>query len=168
MSIYINIFLISVILVFSTKINAASLSAGALERGINPVCSKYLEQIETSYELKGLNITFAHPELPAQFPSLHISSKNYNNGASTFSATLIPDGDYCYLSTVIITSTINQNCSEITQLKISLDNELTVAVYSDGQYSILTPSDNSYQIILTSIGNNGCAMTETRMLWPGK
>ena len=165
---YIHILLISVILVFSTKIHAASLSESAVERGINQVCSKYLQQIETSYGLKGLNLTFAHPELPSQFPSLHISSQNFNNGASTFSATLIPDGDYCYLSTVIVTSTNNQNCSEITQLKVSANNEINVAVYSDGRYTILTPSDNTYQILLTSLGNNGCIMTETRILWPGK
>jgi len=165
---YINIFLISIMLIFSTKINAASLSQSAIERGVNSVCSTYLQQIETSYQIKGLNITFAHPKLPSQFPSLHISSQNYNNGASTFSATLIPDGDYCYLSTVIVTSTINQNCSEITQLKVNADNDITVTVYSDGQYSILTPSDNSYQIILTSLGINGCTLTETRILWPGK
>jgi hypothetical protein len=168
MHLYIHIFLISVILVFSTKIHAASLSESAVERGINQVCSKYLEQIEASYDLKGINLTFAHPELPSQLPSLHISSQNYNNGASIFSATLIPDGDYCYLSTVIVTATNNQNCSEITQLKVSANNEINVAVYSDGRYTILTPSDNAYQILLTSLGNNGCIMTETRILWPGK
>ena len=94
-----------------------TLAINAQERGINPTCLSYLGQIEESYGLNGLNITFAHPSDPSLLPSLHISSKNYNNGSSTFSATLSPDGDYCYLSTVIVTSVNNHSCEEITSLK---------------------------------------------------
>ena len=67
------------------------LAQDAQSRGINETCyTSYLGQIEESYDLNGLNITFAHPENPSElFPSLHISSQKYNNGTSSFSATLI-------------------------------------------------------------------------------
>jgi hypothetical protein len=140
----------------------------AQERGINSTCVSYLGQIEESYGLSGLNITFAHPSNPSLLPSLHISTKNYNNGSSTFSVTLSPDGDYCYLSTINVTSVNNQNCEEITSLKKEESPSLQEAAYSDGAFTILTPPDNSYQLILTAAGENSCTMTETRMLWPGK
>jgi len=140
----------------------------AQERGINSTCASYLGQIEESYGLNGLNITFAHPSDPSFFPSLHISTKNYNNGSSTFSATLSPDGDYCYLSTVVVTSVNNQSCEDITSLKKEESPSLNDTTYADGVFTILTPPDNSYQLILTVTGENGCTMTETRMLWPGK
>ena len=152
----------------SINVYALSLSNDAIERGINETCTSYLKQIEKSYNLNGLNITFAHPENPALLPSLHISSQKYNNGSSTFSATLAPDDEYCYISTVIVTSVNNQTCSEISQLKQEVNPELQISSYSDGDYIIITPKDNSYQIILTSQGQTGCAMTETRMLWPGR
>ena len=68
-----------------------TLTIGAQERGVNSTCVSYLGQIEESYSLNGLNITFAHPDDPSLLPSLHISTKNYNNGSTTFSATLSPD-----------------------------------------------------------------------------
>jgi hypothetical protein len=145
-----------------------TLAIDAQERGINSTCTSYLSQIEESYNLNGLNITFAHPSDPSLLPSLHISTKNYNNGSSTFSATLSPDGDYCYLSTVIVTSVNNQNCEEITSLKKEESPLLNDTTYADGAFTILTPPDNKYQLILTTSGENGCMMTETRMLWPGK
>ena len=145
-----------------------TLAIDAKERGINSTCASYLGQIEESYSLNGLNITFAHLSDPSLLPSLHISTKNYNNGSSTFSATLSPDGDYCYLSTVIVTSVNNQNCEEITSLKKEESPSLNDTTYGDGVFTILTPQDNEYQIILTVTGENGCTMTETRMLWPGK
>ena len=145
-----------------------TLAIDAQERGINSTCASYLGQIEESYGLNGLNITFAHPSDPSLLPSLHISTKNYNNGSSTFSATLSPDGDYCYLSTVIVTSVNNQNCEEITSLKKEESPSLNDTTYADGAFTILTPPDNKYQLILTTSGENGCMMTETRMLWPGK
>ena len=157
-----------VLLLLSINVYALSLSNDAIERGINETCTSYLNQIEKSYNLNGLNITFAHPENPALLPSLHISSQKYNNGSSTFSATLTPDEEYCYISTVIVTSVNNQTCSEISQLKQEVNPELQISSYSDGDFTIITPKDNSYQIILTSQGQTGCAMTETRMLWPGK
>ena len=145
-----------------------TLAIDAQERGINSTCASYLGQIEESYGLNGLNITFAHPSDPSLLPSLHISTKNYNNGSSTFSATLSPDGDYCYISTVVVTSVNNQSCEEITSLKKEESPSLKETTYADGTFTILTPPDNSYQLILTVTGENGCTMTETRMLWPGK
>ena len=147
---------------------SATLAIDAQERGINSTCVSYLGQIEESYGLNGLNITFAHPSDPSLLPSLHISTKNYNNGSSTFSATLAPDGDYCYLSTTVVTSVNNQNCEEITSLKKEESPSLNDTTYADGAFTILTPPDNKYQLILTTSGENGCMMTETRMLWPGK
>ena len=161
---------ISLILIifFSANSFASSLAEDAQNRGINETCSNYLEQIESSYGLSGLNITFAHPESPSVLPSLHISSKKFNNGSSSFSATLMPDGEYCYLSTVLVTAINNQSCSEIAQIKSENDENMKVSVYADGNYTILTPSDGSFQAILTSSGDNSCTMAETRMMWPGK
>jgi len=152
----------------SINVYALSLYDDAIEREINETCASYLNQIEKSYNLNGLNITFAHPENPALLPSLHISSQKYNNGSSTFSATLTPDEDYCYISTVIVTSVNNQTCSEISQLKQEVNPELQISSYSDGDFTIITPKDNTYQIILTTQGKTGCTMSETRMLWPGR
>ena len=157
-----------VFLLLSINVYASSLYDEATERGINETCSSYLNQIEKSYNLNGLNITFAHPENPGLLPSLHISSQKYNNGSSTFSATLTPDEEYCYLSTVLVTSVNNQICSEISQLKQEVNPELKISSYADGDFTIITPKDNTYQIILTTQGETGCTMTETRMLWPGR
>ena len=157
-----------IFLLLSINVYALSLSDDAIERGISETCTSYLNQVEKSYNLNGLNITFAHPESPAIFPSLHISSQKYNNGSSTFSATLTPDEEYCYISTVIVTSVNNQTCIEISQLKQEVNPELKISSYSDGDFTIITPKDNSYQIILTSQGQTGCTMTESRMLWPGR
>ena len=145
-----------------------TLAIDAQERGINSTCTSYLGQIEESYGLNGLNITFAHPSDPSLLPSLHISTKNYNNGSSTFSATLSPDGDHCYISTVVVTSVNNQSCEEITSLKKEEIPSLNDTTYADNVFTILTPPDNNYQLILTVTGEYGCMMTETRMLWPGK
>jgi len=157
-----------IILVLSTNSFASSLAEDATNRGINETCSNYLSQIESSYELNGLNITFAHPENPSKFPSLHISSQKYNNGSSSFSATLTPDGDYCYLSTIMITTINNQSCSEVSEIKTSSDENLQASSYAEGNYIILTPQDNTFQTILTSSGDYGCTITETRMMWPGR
>ncbi len=147
---------------------SATLSSDALERNINSTCSSYLGQIEEPYDLNGLNITFAHPSDPSLYPSLHVSTKKYNNGNSAFSATLSPDGEYCYLSTVVVTSINNQSCNDITMLKIKEDSTLKTTVYAEGDYSIITPTDNSFQIMLISNGEQSCTMTETRMIWPGR
>ena len=156
------------IILFSLNSFATSLAEDAQNRGINETCANYLGQLESSYNLSGLNITIAHPESPSLLPSLHISSHKYNNGSSSFSATLVPDDEYCYLSTVLVTAINNQSCSEIAQIKSENDENLKASVYADGNYTILTPSDGSFQAILTSSGDNSCTMTETRMMWPGK
>ena len=164
---YLNIVLLSSLTLISS-LNADTLSEDAAKRGINETCGSYLNQIEESYGLNGLNITFVHPNDPVLYPSLHISSKKYNNGSSTFAATLVPDDEYCYLSTIVVTAIQNQSCNEIADLKIKEDPELQAAFYSEDDYTILTPVDNSYQIILTTSGEMSCTMTETRMLWPGR
>jgi len=97
-----------------------------------------------------------------------LSTKKYNNGSSVFSATLSPDGEYCYISTVIVTEVNTQNCNDITMLKIAEDSTLKTTIYAEGDYSIITPEDNSYQIILISNGELSCTMVESRMMWPGK
>ena len=147
---------------------AASLSIDAQERGINSTCLSYLSQIEESYDLNGLNITFAHSSDPSLYPSLHLSNKKYNNGSSVFSATLSPDGEYCYVSTVTVTQINTQNCNDITMLKVAEDSTLKVTVYSDGDFSIITPEDNSYHMILINNGDQSCTLTESRMFWPGR
>lgn len=156
------------ILFFSSLcVNASNLSDDAKNRGINETCYNYLSQIEKSYNLNGLNITFAHPENPSTFPSLHISSQKYNNGASSFTTTATPDGKNCYISTIMLTSINNQSCSEVAKIKTQSE-DLQLSSYSDGEYIILTPSDNSYQTILTSSGDQSCTITEARMMWPGR
>ena len=146
---------------------ANSLVNEAQVRGINSVCSSYIGQLEESYDLNGLNITFAHPDDPSLYPSLHLSTKKYNNGSSVFSATLSPDGEYCYISTVIVTEINTQNCNDITMLKIAEDSTLKTTIYAEGDYSIIAPEDNSYQAILINNGES-CTMTESRMIWPGR
>lgn len=156
------------ILFFSSLcVNASNLSDDAKNRGINETCYNYISQIEKAYNLNGLNITFAHPENPSTFPSLHISSQKYNNGASSFTTTATPDGKNCYISTVMLTSINNQSCSEVAKIKTQSE-DLQLSSYSDGEYIILTPSDNSYQTILTSSGDQSCTITEARMMWPGR
>ena len=168
MRIYIYKVIIVAFLLLSINAYASSLFDDAIERGINETCSSYLSQVEKSYNLNGINITFAHPENPSLLPSLHISSQKYNNGSSTFSATLTPDKEYCYISTVLVTSINSQTCKEISQLKLEINPELKVSSYANGGFTIITPQDNTYQIVLTSQGETGCAMTETRMQWPGR
>ena len=159
---------LSLLLLFcSFCTHGSNLSDDAIARGVNKTCSSYLSQIEKSYNLNGLNITFAHPDIPSELPSLHVSSQKYNNGTSSFSATLIPDGEYCYVATLLVTAINNQSCSEIAQVRVKNEN-LKMSSYADGEFIILTPSDNSYQTILTTAGKNSCTMTEARMMWPGR
>jgi hypothetical protein len=159
---------LTLLLFLSANIYASSLYDEAVERGINKICSSYLNQVEQSFNLNGLNVTFAHPKNPALLPSLHLSSQKYNNGSSTFSATLIPDEEYCYISTVLVTSVNDQTCSEIAQLKLEVEPELQVSMYAEGGFTVISPTDNNYQIILTTQGEAGCTMTENRMAWPGR
>ena len=54
---------------------AANLSSDAQERGINSTCFSYLGQLEESYDLNGLNLTFANPSNPSSiFSSLWFKS----------------------------------------------------------------------------------------------
>ena len=168
MKTYLKLILIISISLFSSQSFSSSLAEDAKDRGINETCNEYLSQIENSYGINGLNITFAHPKNPSSLPSLHVSSQKYNNGSSSFSVTLTPDGEYCYLSTILVTSINNQSCSEVAQIKIENDQNLQVSVYAEGNYTILTPSDGSFQAILTKSGDNSCTMTESRMMWPGR
>jgi hypothetical protein len=156
-----------ILIFFSLFANASNLSKDAKDRGISEKCYTYLSQIEKSYDLNGLTITFAHPENSSELPSLHISSQRYNNGTSSFSATLIPDGEYCYVSSTLVTAINDQSCSEIAQIK-SENEDLQSSSYADGDYIILTPQNSSYQTILTSSGENTCTITESRMMWPGR
>ena len=147
---------------------ADTLSSEAQERGISATCSSYLGQLEESYDLNGLNITFAHPSDPSIYPSLHMSNKKYNNGSSVFSVTLSPDGEFCYVSTVHVTQVNTQNCNDITMLKVAEDPTVNVTIYADGDHSIITPENNIYQLILVNNGENSCTLTESRMMWPGR
>ena len=167
MHLYFSKALIISILLLSLCANGSNLSDDAKNRDINEVCHSYLSQIEKSFNLNGLNITFAHPKNPSLLPSLHTTSQRYNNGSSSFSATLVPDDDYCYLSTVMVTVINNQSCPEIAQIKSETEN-LQLSSYAEGKFIILTPQDNSYQTILTSVNENTCTMTEMRMMWPGR
>ena len=165
---YFKILLITIFTLITNIVVASTLTNDAIERGINSTCASYLGQLEESFDLNGLNITFAHLSDPSLYPSLHLSSRKYNNGSSVFSANLSPDGEYCYVSMVNVTQVSTQNCNDITMLKIAEDSTLKTTVYAEGDYSIITPEDNSYQIILISNGEQSCTMTESRMMWPGR
>ena len=165
---YFKILLITIFTLITNIVVASTLTNDAIERGINSTCASYLGQLEESFDLNGLNITFAHLSDPSLYPSLHLSSRKYNNGSSVFSANLSPDGEYCYVSMVNVTQVSTQNCNDITMLKVAEDSTLNVTIYADGDYSIITPEDNNYQIILISNGEQSCTMTESRMMWPGR
>ena len=84
---HLKIISLFIFLFISCNSFSSTLAEEAINRGINPTCYNYLSQIETSYQLSGLNITFAHQDNPSSYPSLHISTQKYNNGSSSFSAT---------------------------------------------------------------------------------
>jgi len=162
-----KLILTTIIFLLSINVFASSLFEDAQERGINEKCSSYLDNIEKSYGLNGLNLTFTHPQTANTLPTFHVSTQKYNNGASAFAATLMPDNDKCYVSTVFVTSIVSQTCKKILQVKIETDQDLQVSSYLEGGYTVISPKDNSYQTILTSLGQKGCTMTETRMFWDG-
>ena len=165
---YFKILLITIFTLITNIVVASTLTNDAIERGINSTCASYLGQLEESFDLNGLNITFAHLSDPSLYPSLHLSSRKYNNGSSVFSANLSPDGEYCYVSMVNVTQVNTQNCNDITMLKVAEDSTLNVTIHADGDYSTITPQDDSYQLILISAGDQSCTMVESRMMWPGK
>ena len=164
-------FRISLLAIVSTLITnmvfANTLSSEAQDRGINSTCSSYLNQLEGIYDLDGLNLTFAHPSDPSLYPSLHSSTKKYNNGATIFSATLSPYDEYCYLSTVSVTIVNNESCNELSILKTKEDPALKIEVFADGEYILMSPENQSYQLVLVVTGKNSCSIAETRMIWPG-
>ena len=165
-------FRISLLAIASTLITnmifANTLSSEAQNRGINSTCTLYLSQLEGIYDLDGLNLTFAYPVEPSLYPSLHSSTKKYNNGATIFSATLSPYDEYCYLSTVSVTIVNNESCNELSILKTKEDPALKIEVFAEGDYILMSPENESYQLIFVSTGKNSCAMTEARMIWPGR
>jgi len=168
MGYFLRLIILTLGILITNIVIANTLTNEAQERGINPTCATYLGQIEESYDLNGLNITFAHPSNPSLYPSLHLSNKKYNNGSTVFSASLSPDGEYCYVSTVNVTQVNTQNCNDITLLKVAEDSSLNVTIYADGDFSVITPVDNAYQIILIDNGEQSCTMIESRMMWPGR
>ena len=165
---YLKLLIITIFTLITNIVFASALTSDAIERGINSTCASYLGQLEESFDLNGLNITFAHLSDPSLYPSLHLSSRKYNNGSSVFSANLSPDGEYCYVSMVNVTQVNTQNCNDITMLKVAEDSTLNVTIYADGDYSSITPQDDSYQLILISAGDQSCTMVESRMMWPGR
>jgi hypothetical protein len=53
-------------------------------------------------------------------------------------------------------------------LKVAEDSTLNVTIYADGDFSVITPEDNSYQMILIDNGEQSCTVTESKMMWPGR
>ena len=150
------------------RIFASTLSIEAELRGINSTCLAHFSQLEDYYDLNGLNITFAHPADPSNYPSLHTSNKKYNNGSSFFASTLSPDSEFCYVSVNKLTVINNQSCSDIAQARLEEDSTINMKTYAEGSYIHIYPESNKYQLILVSTGDSSCAMSESQMLWPGK
>ena len=163
------IFSITVFLVMSYNIAFANtLTSEAEVRGINSVCLSHLAEIESYNNLDGLNITFAHPTEPSNYPSLHTSNKKYYNGSSFFATTLSPDNDFCYVSVSKLTVINDQSCSNIAQARLDGDSTIIMETYADGSYIRIYPESNKYQLILIPTGDSSCAMSESQMMWPGK
>ena len=151
-----------------SRIFASTLAIEAELRGINSTCLTHLSQLEDYYDLNGLNITFAHPADPSNHPSLHTSSKKFNNGSSFFATTLSPDSEFCYVSVNKLTVINNQSCNDIAQTRLAEDSTINIKTYAEGSYIHLYPESNKYQLILVPTGDFSCAMAESQMLWPGK
>ena len=163
----IYIFSITAFLAMSSSISFAStLTSEAESRGVNNVCLSYLSQIEDYHNLDGLNITFAHPTDPSNYPSLHTSNKKYNNGGSFFATTLSPNNEFCYVSINKITVFNNQSCSDIAEARLVEDSTINMETYAEGSYMHISPKSNEYQLILISTGDSSCTLTESQMLWP--
>ncbi len=163
----IYIFSITAFLTMSSSISFAStLTSEAESRGVNNVCLSYLSQIEDYHNLDGLNITFAHPTDPSNYPSLHTSNKKYNNGSFFFATTLFPNNEVCYISINKITVINNQSCSDIAQARLVKDSTINMETYAEGSYIHISPESNENQLILISTGDSSCTLTESQMLWP--
>ena len=150
------------------RVFANTLSSEAEARGINNACLLHLTQLEDYYDLDGLNITFAHPSDPSNYPSLHTSNKKYNNGSFFFATTLSPDSEFCYVSVNKLTVINNQSCIDIAQARLDEDSSINIKTYAEGSYIHVYPESNKYQLILVSTGDSSCTMAEYQMLWPGK
>ena len=151
-----------------SRVFADTLTSEAETRGINNTCLSHLNQLESFYDLDGLNITFAHPTEPSNYPSLHTSNKKYYNGSSFFATTLSPDNDFCYVSVSKLTFINDQSCSNIAQARLDGDSTIIMETYADGSYIRIYPESNKYQLILIPTGDSSCAMSESQMMWPGK
>ena len=153
---------------FSTNSSfAGALAEEATLRGINSVCQSHLQEVENSYNLNGLNLTFFHTVEPGTYPSFHTSTEKFENGASFFATTLSPNGEMCYISIIKTTIVNNQNCVAILKARLDNDPTLQATSYGDGNYVHIYPESGVYQMLLVDIGENACAITETRMMWPG-
>jgi len=151
-----------------SRIFASTLAIEAELRGIKSTCLTHLGQLEDYYDLNGLNITFAHPADPSNHPSLHTSSKKFNNGSSFFATTLSPDSEFCYVSVNKLTVINNQSCIDIAQARLEEDSSINIKTYAEGSYIHVYPESNKYQLILVSTGDSSCTMAESQMMWPGK
>jgi hypothetical protein len=151
----------------NTAFATSTLAEEAALRGINSVCQSHLEELEVSYKLKGLNLTFFHDIDPDAYPSFHTSTEKFYNGASFFATTLSPDGEYCYISIIKTTIVNDQNCTAIVQARLKNDPSIQAISYGDGNYIHVYPESGIYQMLFIEIGKNTCAITETRMMWPG-
>ena len=147
---------------------AASLSSDAQERGINPTCLKYLEQIEVTNQLTGLTLTSIYNSNPSLNPSLHIRASKLKNAVSLFSTTLSPDGEFCYVSVTATTLSKVNSCKEITETRLIENPNLKVTYYADGDYTLISRENDNYSVILIDVSESSCFMTETQMQWPGK
>ena len=151
-----------------SRVFADTLTGEAEVRGINSVCLSHLTQLENYHDIGGLNITFAHSADPSNHPSLHTSSKKYNNGSSFFATTLSPYNEFCYVSVNKFMVINNQSCSDIAQARLDEDSTINMKTYDEDSYIHIYPESNEYQLILVSTGDSSCAMAESQMLWPEK
>ena len=151
-----------IILIFSGFVYAGSLADEAKSKGINEVCQTHLEEIDSVYNLNGLNLTFYSDNEPSLHPSLHTSTKKYKDGASFFSASLSPDGDKCYISIINTAVSSNKTCSIIVDARLQKTPSLKVISYSD--YLFVYSESNSDQSLFVDIGKEACAITDIRMM----
>ena len=82
--------IVTLLTIYISKVFANTLMSEAETRGINSACLSHLTQLDVFYDFDGLNITFAHPTDPSNYPSLHTSNKKYNNGSSFFLYDTLP------------------------------------------------------------------------------
>jgi hypothetical protein len=152
----------------SNIVIADTLANEAQARGINPTCLKYLEQIEKTNKLSGLNLTTTFSSNSPLTPSLHTKASKLEDGVSFFSTTLSPDGEFCNISIIATTHSNVNNCKEIAQTRLINDPSLKETNYADGGYTLLNRENDNYTVILIDTGDSSCLLTETQMMWPGR